>query len=138
MGPGAERDQTRESGAGYARQYPSEREKRIGQERCEICWKVREECDWSEVHFSREGKWVAFCNEVMWVMYKERYKTDESQGSGCVTWTIGCRLEEGEDKERSVTEGLMYVKRHAVTYEEQVLAEPCEVQREEEAVKQVA
>jgi hydroxymethylpyrimidine/phosphomethylpyrimidine kinase len=99
MGPGAERDQTRESGAGYARQYPSEREKRIGQ---------------------------------------ERYKTDESQGSGCVTWTIGCRLEEGEDKERSVTEGLMYVKRHAVTYEEQVLAEPCEVQREEEAVKQVA
>ena len=48
------------------------------------------------------------------------------------------RLEEGEDKERTVTEGLMYVKRHAATYEEQVLEEPSAAQREEEAAKQAA
>ena len=78
---------------------------------------------------------MSFCNEMMWVMYKERCKTDETQGSGCVTWTIGCRLEEGEDKERTVTEGLMCAKRHTATYESQVLAEPNAAQREEEAAK---
>ena len=48
---------------------------------------------------------------VKWVMYQERCKTDETQGRGCYTWTIGTRLEEGESKEWTVEDGLMYTRR---------------------------
>ena len=61
---------------------------------------------------------------VKWVMYQERFKTDEAQGRGCCTWTIGTRLEEGESKERPVEDGLMYEKRDASAYEARCLLEP--------------
>ena len=61
---------------------------------------------------------------VKWVMYQERCKTDEAQGRGCCTWTIGTRLEEGESKEQTVEDGLMYEKRDAAEYEARCLLDP--------------
>ena len=63
---------------------------------------------------------------VKWVMYQERCKADEAQGRGCCTWTIGTRLEEGESKDRSVEDGLMYAKRDAVANEARCLLDPAE------------
>ena len=61
---------------------------------------------------------------VKWVMYQDRCKTDEAQGSGCCTWTIGTRLEEEESKEQTVEDGLMYEKRDASEYEARCLLDP--------------
>ena len=63
---------------------------------------------------------------VKWVMYQERCKADEAQGRGCCTWTIGTRMEEGESKERSVEDGLMYAKRDAAANDARCLLDPAE------------
>jgi hypothetical protein len=44
----------------------TEREEKIGKEKCDICMVVWRECDWPEAHFSSKTEWVAFCNEVCW------------------------------------------------------------------------
>ena len=51
-------------GKAMAEQLAGAREEKIGWEKCEICMVWRSECEWPEVNFSKQAKWVAFCNEV--------------------------------------------------------------------------
>ena len=122
MEAGPERDAARAAGAAYAVKQAEAREAKIMGKRCEICWVPRSECEWPEVHFSREEVWVAHCNEVLWVMMQAQDAADEKAGRKRKKWTIGQRPAEGEGKERAVEEGLKWAEVHAAAYEAQVLA----------------
>ncbi len=80
----------------------------------------RSKCEWPEVHFSRENKWIEYCNEVLWVMQQDQWKTDDENGRGRCAYRRGTRMEEGEAKEHAVEEGLKWAQKHAVAYEAQV------------------
>ena len=116
MEAGAEREAARAAGAAYARKQAAARAAQV----CDICWKVRDECEWPEVHFSRRPEWIAHCNEVLFVMQQEQGKADDAAGRVRKVWTVGDRLAEGEGKERAVEEGLEWAKKHAAAYEAQV------------------
>jgi hypothetical protein len=64
MESGAERESLRAEGRAAAARQAGAREARIAKQLCEICMVGRSECDWPEVHFSREARNVAHCNEV--------------------------------------------------------------------------
>ena len=124
MEAGAEREAARAAGAAYARKQAAAREARIMGQVCDICWRVREECEWPEVHFSRRPEWIAHCNEVLFVMQQEQGKADDAAGRERKVWDVGDRLAEGEGKERAVEEGLRWAKQHAAAYEARCLLEP--------------
>lgn len=64
--------------------------------------------------------------QVLWVMYEARCDADEKHGRGCFPRKMGTQLEEGEEKERAVEEGLKYAKRDAAAYEKRCALEPAE------------
>ena len=120
MEAGPERDAARAAGAAYAVKQAEAREAKIMGKRCDICWVPRSECEWPEVHFSREEVWVAHCNEVLWVMMQAQDAADDKAGRKRKTWEVGVRPAEGEGKERAVEEGLEWAQKHAPAYEAEV------------------
>jgi hypothetical protein len=134
MEAGAERDAARAAGAGYAQKQAAAREAKIMGQVCDICWRVREECEWPEVHFSQQDQWIEHCNEVLWVMQQAQWAADDKAGRERKPWRVGDRMAEGEGKERAVEEGLRWAEQHEGAYEAEREREKVTLMAEREKV----